>query len=521
MKTNIPDSTFLHNQCSLRAPVAFALASLLGIFIFHLLYAWQGFSLYRDQHIGAALIYARDGLDLLRPMIVGFNANGAPTPQEFPLWQAIAALPLRWFSEWFGWANIVSLLIFCTVLFPTYQLGKKLGTFTTGWWAVALFLSQPIIWVMSGKAGADGTSIVAAIWFFYSGQNLLDARSGRERLFWLVGTALFAALAATLKLPFMMAAGLALGLTLMFAHRKDLTAWITLGIAATFAGGVFLLWTRYTDTCIAQAEFPFVDLRVSTNPEMIWWYFGDWAYRLNPAHWIKGAWRIMNCIFGSFTLAALPILAFGLRRISLMAGALLAGALITTGIFSHLVLHHSNYYLMYSLPVALLLAPLAEEGWNRLSQAWRYPQFLLGLAGIFIIGTAVIQGLSGMKTLTQDPYKASITKRLREHTAPGDKLLIIGGGWGGDFLILSKRQGLSIWNTEFLEKDDNLKKLRTLGFNKLITINESPLITALQVTNPGNEHYQRKTYETTFTSAARSLPTIYQDKDILIKQLPE
>ena len=125
------------------APKLLAGACLLGIVVFHLAYAGTGFSHYRDQHLGTALVYAREGIDLLRPMIVGFNANNAPTPQEFPLWQAAASLPLRWFGEWFGWANIVSLLFFATALYPVFKLGEALGDKNVGWWAVALLLAQP------------------------------------------------------------------------------------------------------------------------------------------------------------------------------------------------------------------------------------------------------------------------------------------------------------------------------------------------------------------------------------------
>jgi len=94
------------------APIILALSAAAGIVFFHLACAWFGFSQYRDQHLGTALVYARDGIDLLRPVIVGFNANNAPTPLEFPLWQSAASLPLRWFGGWLGWANIVSLLFF-------------------------------------------------------------------------------------------------------------------------------------------------------------------------------------------------------------------------------------------------------------------------------------------------------------------------------------------------------------------------------------------------------------------------
>lgn len=493
--------------------------SLLGMFAFHIFYAWSGFSIYRDQHLGTALIYARDGIDLLRPVIVGFNANNTPTPQEFPLWQAAASLPLRWFGEWFGWANIVSLLLFTTALYPVFKLGKTLGGTPAGWWAVALLLAQPLVWLQSGQAGTDGTSIAAAIWFFYAGTRCLEPGHGRWR--WTLATAVLGALSATLKLPFMMASGIALGLLLLLRHRQEWLSWLSLGISGLAAAAVFLLWTWHTNACIAQAEFPLVDLRLAHNPDMVRWYFGDWEYRLNPANWIRGGWRALNGLFGSFVLVAAPLLVVGLRRTEPVALTLLAGALVTTTVFSHLVLHHQNYFLIYSLPLSLLLAPAASEVWNRLAEAWKPPHFLLVMVlAAAVLGSAV-QGLFGLESVFRDPYHRSVSERVQNHTSDDDKLLVVEGGWGGHYLFLSGRDGLSIWNTEFLEDEANLARLQSLGFNKLVLFNESPLLTALQQNNPGQESYRRRTFDDALTESSRAWATLYQDEDMAIKELPE
>ncbi len=84
--------------------------------LFHIASARAGYSFYRDQHLGAALRYAQTGIDLLRPVVVGFNASQTPTPQEFPLWQAAAALVFKLCGPWFGWGNITSLVLFFTCL---------------------------------------------------------------------------------------------------------------------------------------------------------------------------------------------------------------------------------------------------------------------------------------------------------------------------------------------------------------------------------------------------------------------
>jgi len=412
----------------------------MGIVAFHLAYAWFGFSHYRDHHLGTALLYARDGIDLLHPIIVGFNVNGAPTPQEFPLWQAAAALPLRWFGEWFGWANIVSLLFFATAIYPVFKLGEAIGSTVTGWWTTALLLTQPLIWVQAGQAGTDGLSFSATVWFFYCGYRAISG----GRWWWIAPTALTGGLAATQKLPFMIAAGVGLALLLLLRHRRELFAWVALGASGVFAVTVFVWWTRYTDACLAWAEFPFVNLRISQNPDMLFWYFGDWSYRLNPANWIRGAWRATNALFGSFVLLAAPLLVFGLRRARIEAVVFLVGALAVTLVFSQLVLQHQHYFLMYSLPLALLLAPTVAAAWESLMQSWRAPQQLLVVVLIAAMLASTLQGLFGMEVLFRDTYQQSVAKRLVEHTSPKDRLRVVEGGWRGNYLFLSGRNGLSI-----------------------------------------------------------------------------
>jgi len=488
----------------------------LGIVAFHLIYAGTGFSLYRDQHLGTALVYAREGIDVLRPIIVGFNANHAPTPQEFPLWQAAASIPLRWFGEWFGWANIISLLLFSTALYPVFKLGEALGSRHTGWWALALLLTQPLVWVQAGQAGTDGLSFAMATWFFYCGYCAMV----KGRWWWTIATAVTGALAATQKLPFMIAAGIGLGLLLLLRHPRDRSAWIAMTVSAIFAAGVFVLWTKYTDACLATAEFPMVDLRVSHNPGMVFWYFGDWSYRLNPANWIRGGWRATNALFGSFILLAAPILALGLRRTRAEPLVLLIGAVAVTLVFSQLVLQHQNYFLIYSLPLALLLAPMVSSAWGALSKEWPLSPFFLVVLLIGAMFASTLQGLFGMEALFRDPYHRSASERLKKLTAPEDRLLVVEGGWGGHYLFLSGRDGLNMYDTSLLERQGNVERLRAMGFNKLVLFSESPLRAALQQNNPGNESYKRRTYDHALTDSPRRWATLYEDEDMAVKELP-
>jgi hypothetical protein len=353
--------------------------------------------------------------------------------------------------------------------------------------------------VQASQAGTDGFSFATSVWFFYCGYRALASK----HWLWTVATALTSALAATQKLPFMIAAGIGLGLLLLLRHRNEATAWISMVVSSVFAVIVFSGWTKYTNACLATAEFPMVDLRVSHNPGMVFWYFGDWSYRLNPANWIRGGWRATNALFGSFILLAAPLLALGLRRARAEPVVLLMGAVAVTLVFSQLVPQHQNYFLLYSLPLALLLAPMVSSAWGALSKEWPlWPPLLVALlVGAMLSST--LQGLFGMEALFRNPYHYSVAKRLEELTAPEDRLLVVEGGWGGHYLFLSGRDGLNMYDTSILETPGNLERLRAMGFNKLVLFSESPLRAALQQNNPGNESYQRETHERSARDSTR------------------
>ena len=482
-----------------------------------LISAWFGFAPYRDQHLGTALIYMEQGVNLLQAKIVGFNANDVPTIQEVPWWQAGAAWALRIGGGWWGAANVFSLLVFSLGVSPMFRMGKRLLGDSGAWWAVAAFLAQPIVFLYAGTSSPDGMSLVASLWA-YDRIRAYAYQGGWTRA---VIASVLAALAATLKLPFFMAAGLAVALEVLLENWKKPTLWGRLTCVATFSAVALLLWTRYTDSWLEKALWPLVDLRVSHNPEMVFWYFGDWAYRLSPSVWIKGIWRMANCLLGSFALGGVMVLGLCLRG-NKEARAWLFGAAVTTAVFSHLVLHHSHYYLMFSPAVALAMG----GGWMWLMEkCFREGGRVTTVAGaglILITFAALFQGLIGMKVVQQfDPYPIEIAKKIENYTTKEDGILIIGGGWGGDMLFRAKRRGLSIWSTKFLEDPASLKKARGLGYNKLVVIRESPLLVALQKTNPGGTNYSAEPFLKNISPVAARWPTLYEDENLMIRGIPQ
>jgi hypothetical protein len=488
----------------------------IGIAVFHLGSAFKNRAIYRDQHLGTALEYSKGSINLLKPVVVGFNLNNTPTPQELPIWQAATALAFKLFGTWFGWANVVSLALFFSCLYPLFRLAESFGGSGTGWWTLLLFLAQPMVFIKSGEGGADGLSIATTVWFMFFATKLWSEPTAM----WLVLTIVAGTLAAVFKLPLFTAAGFGCCFITLKDHwaKKDVV--LRLALAAMVIGAGFYFWQRYVNYCYTQAELPFVDLRMS-NPEEFRWFFGDLKYRLSPEVWVKGAWRVLMALFGSFLLAALFLLSFLVKSSSRLAQCWLLGGMLTTFIFFHVVLHHHHYYLMFAPPVAILCATVATRLRTALIDLapgrGRYAMLIM----LFSLALSTAQGILGEHVVQFfDGYPYAMSKVIKQYTRETDKLLIQGGGWGGQLLFLADRRGLTIWNTTLLEDHSVYERLRQLGFNKLVMVSETPMLTAIRHTHETSATMKRESYEAATTPIVKTLPTIFQNEDILIKELP-
>jgi hypothetical protein len=491
-------------------PAAFLLCAL---WIYAIGWAAIGYPIYRDQHMGAALEYASNGIDLLRPVIVGFNATGTGTPQELPLWQAAASVGVNLFGGWWGGATLASLLLFTIFLPSFYQTAKWEIDTSFAWAAMALLLAQPIVFHLAGGAQTDGFSLALLLGFVWSAELL---RREPSALSWLV-CALLASLLAVTKFPYLMTGGSAAALLLLW-QRAPLKSWLLLAGAAVAAAAVFLPWNAWCNAEIGRALFKYRSVTISENPE---WFFGSLAYRLDPANYVKAGWRALSCLWGSFVLIGLTLYGLWLRPKSLGA-ALLIGALATTLIFTKLVLIHRHYYLMFAPAIALLNAYAVTELWQHLQNRSTTRSVLASGAVLLILSLSLLQGLMQIEALnlTADPYMRELAKKVAAHTAPEDKLVAINGGWGGDLLILSGRHGLSADTPEITKITQQGRSLQSLGYSKVVIASESPLLHAAQVSNPGSAARERILWESFATDGMEFWEDVYRSEDIVIKQLP-
>ena len=140
----------------------------------------------------------------------------------------------------------------------------------------------------------------------------------------------------------------------------------------------------------------------------------------------------------------------------------LVGSALAVMIFTHLVLHHRHYYLMFSPAIAMLCAQAVVDFEDCVVQHFPARRYLWVGAVTILLSLSLVQGLLGMKIVEEyDPYPLRIEALIQKHTNESDRLLMENGGWGGLQFLLTNRKGLSIWDTKFLENPANLARIRT------------------------------------------------------------
>src|ERR1044071_9436644 len=164
-------------------------------------------------------------------------------------------------SEWYGWANVVSLFFFLAGIWPFFQLGREYVGERGAWWATAFLIAQPVGIMLAGEASPTGSCLTAMLWFLFFVDRMIREGNG----WWWWPAALAGSVLAISKLPFLMTAGLC-GVFILLIHRtRSWKPWLLLAAAGAVAALIFFAWTRYADSLAAQAEYPYVELRLSQS----------------------------------------------------------------------------------------------------------------------------------------------------------------------------------------------------------------------------------------------------------------
>lgn len=482
--------------------------------VFHLTFALAGKGLSRDQHLGTAVEYAKSGIDLLHPVVLGVNANGAPYPLELPVWQAATAVFMKAFGRWLGWGNVVSLLFHVSTLWPLFHLARQMFSVRVAWWSLVFYLAQPLTFLYGGLASVDGMTATLAIWFMFCAWRMITG-SGWG---WWPAAVFMGILSATTKAPFFFVAGLTLFFWVLHQHRRSRQAWAQLVSTGGLSVLAFVVWNYHCQRCYALGEMLYVDPRLGKDAPILAWWFGDLAGRFQAKVWLRGAWRIASGLMGSIALLFLPLAGWFLRGSAPLRWWILAGAAAVL-VFTNLILIHWHYYYIFSVPLALLGARAAEEFepilWRTLGPGLAMRAGAVGL----VAAAGLAQGLQAIHVnLYLDPHPQRCAELIRQNTAPTDKLVVWGGGWSVP-LFRAERTGVSVYGFDAVTEPRQLARLKELGYTRIVLMNTSPLLAAIS-TASGAREFSTKNLRRELPPAIRDWPVRFESESVLILDLP-
>lgn len=271
---------------------------------------------------------------------------------EFPLPEALAAIPSALFGHAHTWARIVFFLFYLGgvyYLFKSLQLvfGANLARIAT-----ILYASLPLGLFYSRAVHIDFSAIFFVHGMLYYWLNAIQQQHIRSLLF---GTA-FAIFAFLIKAPY--AFFLALPLA-YWTHRhhawKFMVKWSPVLITPLLA---MAWWVWHTKTVNAQApDWDFIP-GYHKFTDMWHWYFGVWEQRLDGANWSKLFERLLYEAGGIVVFALMPVGVLLGRHVKHQSFALLwlLGAVLYLLIFFNLNVVHNYYQIPFLAPFAVLAA---------------------------------------------------------------------------------------------------------------------------------------------------------------------
>lgn len=489
----------------------------IGLVFFELWLATTKHDNSRDQHLGGAVAFAKGHIDLMRPMILGYNANGSPTPLEIPIWQAVTAVFMKCFGIWYGWGNVTSLIFFLSSLWALFDLCRRMDSPRMAWWAVLFSLVQPLALFVGGQAGGDSTAWTFAVWFIYFAYRMMS----EGKWSWWVLAVSAGCLSAAAKAPFFMTAGLTTFFWLCIWHRNSIRAWVFLASAGLISTLFLLAWNYHCHKVYREAEFPLESLDTFKG-SIYEWYFGTMSFRFNPRNWMRGAWHVNSMIFGGFGLVFLFVLISLRFRRSIAAWLWILAAGITTLVFPILIFNHYHYLFIFAPAVAWLCAVAASEIepaiWNALRAS-------SSIRAVVLLGVCVAT-LPGMMMLVRtslfDSYNQDIAELIQKHTSPDEKIVVWGDVWGKPFLR-ADRQGLTggsrLNDNAWINDPEKLKRLKELGYKKIVLMNPSPSIVALTSVN-GGDPVKIQDLHQALPTIATNWPVTFDSPQLLIVQIP-
>ena len=384
----------------------------------------------QTQTAMTAVDFRTNGIDLLHPRVPVFGPR-AEVPFEFPLFQALATIPMNLGVNADASLRVTALACFLLTAVLLYGLVRRVGDRLVAFFTLAAFLFSPFGLEWSRASLVEFLATAGAVGFVWAGIEW------RERRHWLF--VVLAVVAGSVAMLVKITTGVfwILPLVLYTAAKESrgFRAWcrtrldpgLILAVVIPLLAGV--VWTRHADAIKASDAAT----RWLTSANLQSWNFGTLAQRTVSENWTTILDRIEQLLVGRSLFVVLLVLALWWgRRQRFWLGMALVVVLAPVVFFNLYVVH--DYYLAAIAPaLAALVGLVVAQVW-RIVTAW-----LPGRSGLLVAGVLVVAWfgwllwpassyVDRMYHPVADPYVEAASE-VSGLTPSGAPIVVLGEAW--------------------------------------------------------------------------------------------
>jgi 4-amino-4-deoxy-L-arabinose transferase-like glycosyltransferase len=391
----------------------------------------------QTQTAWSAREFHEAGFDLLHPKLPVF---GEPfeVPFEFPLFQALAALPMELGLAEDTALRLTSLLCFVLTALLLWGLVRYVAGPVSGVAALVAFTFTPLALLWSRTSMIEYLATAGAVGFAFA---LVLWRNTRRPAF--VALALAAGLVGMLVKPTTAVFWIVPALLYRPQARRADAPPGRIGVWTAVAVGVPLLaaalWTRHADAI--KAASPVTEGLTGWNLRR--WNFGRAHERLEWDQWdviLQVAVPNVVTLYGLLLVPA-AIAVWRSAQWRFWLGIVSAAVLPILG-FMNLYVAHDYYFVAVSPAVAALVGLGSGALWSVLRPRWL-------VAALPLVAVAVAWGAVELKApywsrihgASNDPIVLPLAREIASNTAAGDLVATVGLDWSPAVLYYAHRRG--------------------------------------------------------------------------------
>jgi hypothetical protein len=445
----------------------------------------------QTQTAFTARIFHESGIHLMRPEV---PVLGEPwtIPFEFPLYQAIATIPMNLGVGTDAALRLTGLAFFVLTAAMLWLLVRRVtGDLFAAFATVVFFCFSPfsLLWgrtsLMEFLATAGGVAMVyfAVVWW--------DDR----RLRWAALASASALLALLVKSTTGAFYVIPIAGWIVVRAKEQGAAGIRDRVRALFHPGLVailapafvatLLWNRHADAVKAATASTKWLVSGALND----WTFGTIAQRLQVANWVTVFDRMEQLLVGRYLFWALILAGLVLTSRKWFWAAMAATVVLPVAVFFNLYVVH-DYYLSAISPA---IAALLGNGAGELARRVRWRQFAVP------VGLAVLAGWLLVSLTTTKPYwlaayrkvepsarRFPLATEIDEHTKATDRVVVLGLDWDPTWLYQAERRGAMLVDDTKTKypTGDFLAELRRRGYEAFVVSDPAVQPIALSTTWP-------------------------------------